>query len=252
MNQLTVITCLLNIENKIFKTYNSLLPLLTKSQAKWIIKYAQNIIPKELVELTKFNENIKIIAENDSSIYEGLNQALNFVETKYFMVLGCGDTLTTNATELINKYLCKNDFDALFFSVLDLELNKINKTNLKLIDKCVPHHQGTILNTEKCKKIGKFNTFYEVVSDYDLTIRYLKIFKNILCIDEIICNFEGGGLSSLSSLNPTGMLETYLVRLKHFDIKIDEFLKSISNSVQIRLKYIEEQKNIKKIHEKKI
>jgi len=244
MNKLTVITALLNFEESIFETKKSLMPLLVKDKAKWIIKYSKNTLPDELKKLINFSNNIKIIPKNDTSVYEGLNQGLDSVDTKYFLVLGSGDALTSKAEELINNYIYKYDFDAFFFSVLDLEHQIFKKPNLNLINKYPSlHHQGAIMNTENCKKLGGFDTSYKIAADYDLIARYIKIFKNVLCVNETLSNYKGFGISSLSnSANILTMLEIHLSKFKNFKIDSKEFLESLKKTIDLRLNILEKLK----------
>jgi hypothetical protein len=242
-NIVTIITPLLKMDDNITQTADSLMPMLVRGTVKWLIKYSGENIPRELQYLRP-KRNIKIILQKDNSLYDGLNQALNLVDTKYFMVLGAGDRLTHNAEQLIKKNLYENEnnLDGIFFSVLNTSTNYVSHPDFKRLNEHMSlHHQGAILNTEKCKNIGGFDSTYKLAGDYDLVGRFFKKFKNLASIDEVVCFYMGKGLSDVRALEY--WLETYVVRSRIFNDDNHELCESILKNMKIREKLLLEKKN---------
>jgi hypothetical protein len=197
---LTIITALHSEDNSLNESFISITPQLT-DDVRWLIKYSTDLVPSELLNLTS-HSYIDLICRFDSSLYEGLNQALNYCDSEWFMVIGSGDSLTVNAVQKILEEIKKHpNAEAFLFATKHISNDFIitpNPSEIHLRMSCP--HPSAILKVKNVTNINFFNTSYKIASDYDLISRYLIAFGNFLCFDDVLVNFKGGGLSDVRGL----------------------------------------------------
>ncbi len=211
--KLTIITALLEFDTNLIETFHSIEELLFEKKLKWVIKYSKREVPNEMLELFSGYENVTIIADEDNSVYEALNECIDLVDTEYFLVLGSGDKFADGALLIIEKEIEKNKADGFIFSS---EYPKfINHPKLDEIHYRMPgSHQGMVLNTEKVISLGKFNTCYRFTADYDLICKYYLKYPNIVMSQDIISIFKGNGMSHYNKFECA--LELYLIAHKYW------------------------------------
>jgi hypothetical protein len=220
MSQITILSALLHGDENIKQTAASILPQLD-AETVWMIKYSKDAVPEDLEAFVR-HPRVKVIAESDSCIYEGLNQGLQRIATEYFMVVGAGDTLEQNALSLIQSSLKQNSkVDSLFFAVVNastgtLLLPRPQEMNARM---ACPH-PGALLRTANARSLGGFDLAYEIASDYDLLSRYLLKFTACGWSDQPVVRYMGGGLSDRRSLE--GFLEEELVRIRSWRSPISD------------------------------
>ena len=211
--KLTIITALLEFDTDLLETFESIKELLFQKKLKWVIKYSKRQIPNEMLEFFRGYENVTIIADEDNSVYEALNECLDSVDTEYFLVLGSGDKFENGALSIIEKEIKENKADGFIFSS---EYPKfINYPKLDEIHYRMPgSHQGMVLNTEKVISLGKFDTRYNLTADYDLICKYYLKYPNIITSQDIISIFKGYGMSYYNKFECA--LELYLIAHKYW------------------------------------
>ena len=210
--KLSIITALHSNDLNLSKSAESIINQLS-SNVRWIIKYSEDFVPKHLHEYLS-NPFIDIICKKDSSLYEGLNQALDICNSEWYMVIGSGDILIDGATSIILRYITENNCgEALFFSTKHLINDFLftpNPNDLHLRMSCP--HPSTILKVSNSKLIDSFNTNYIIASDYDHISRYLIKFNTFFTSNELLILFKGGGLSENRALE--GFFEEELIRTR--------------------------------------
>lgn len=111
----------------------------------------------------KQKSNITVKVQPDISIYDAMNQALNYVKTDYVIFIGVNDIISSVAAERVSAIL-SDKFDAYIFGVkIGSRITKIEKFGSIL---CF-HHQGTIMKTHLYRKYGGFVN-YEIHADLAL------------------------------------------------------------------------------------
>jgi hypothetical protein len=212
--KLTVITALLEFNQDLIDTFESIRGLISENKINWIIKYSQNQVPQEMLAIFNSYPNIITVAEVDSGIYEALNRALEFVKTEYYIVLGAGDKFFQNSLDILNLQISKNpQADGFIFSVAYPDIIKcpqLNHINFRMPG----NHQGIVLNTKKTIDIGKFDVNYKYASDYDLFSRYILAYPNIESSNKEISYFKNGGASENNLFECA--LEVYLIVHRHW------------------------------------
>jgi len=207
--KLAIVTATLDSDENIVESFNSIHHQL-KNDVCWIIKDSQESSSTLLNQYSK-EENIFLLSQKDNSLYDGLNQAVNYINTEYFIVLGAGDKLADNAINIILTNLNHNSsIDIFFFSIFTIQNSSILKPipNNIAFGMSVPH-PGVVMKKENFLKLNGFDTRYQIASDYDLISRYLLTFSKIAWSDDVVSIFKGGGMSEKRWL--IGQLEECLI-----------------------------------------
>lgn len=210
---ITIVTALLAGDENVKETYQSL-RLLPSGHLRWLVKYSSSVFDSNLIELSQ-DPSVKLVFSSDSSLYEGLNQAIPYIDSEFFMVLGAGDTIESQAfSRALNLLRLNTSADAAFFSVFHRGINaRLSPSPRDLPKRMSCPHPGAVLRTNLVRKLRGFDLTYKIASDYDLICRYIKEYPRCIVCDEILVNFKGGGISSRS---PEGPYEEYLIRYRVF------------------------------------
>jgi hypothetical protein len=210
--KLSIITALHSNDLNLSKSAESIINQLS-IDVRWIIKYSEDFVPKHLLEYLS-HPFIDIICKKDSSLYDGLNQALDVCNSEWYMVIGSGDILVDGATSKIIKHITESNCgEALFFSTKHLINDFLftpNPNDIHLRMSCP--HPSTILKVSNSKFIDSFNINYKIASDYDHISRYLIKFNKFITSNELLILFKGGGLSENRALE--GFFEEELIRTR--------------------------------------
>ncbi|WP_198438537.1 glycosyltransferase family 2 protein [Moritella sp. F3] len=166
--------------------------------------------------LEKYKDRIDvIISEKDDGVYDAMNKGIDVSSGKWINFMNSGDVFHRNETvENIFKYPIKSDVkliygtqykNGLISSVLPSQF-----LELGIIHAC---HQAMFFDSNI-----RYNLEYSVYSDYDLVARIYKTNpSSLLYINEVICEFEGGGISSVVSKEKR--LDKYKSIYKNFGFK---------------------------------
>jgi len=231
--KLAIVTATLDSDENIVESFNSIHHQLN-SDVCWIIKDSQEI---SSTLLKKYGEEDKIflLSQKDKSLYDGLNQAIDYANAEYFIVLGAGDKLADNAVNIILTNLYNNSsIDIFFFAIFTIQNNSILKPmpNNIAFGMSVPH-PGVVMKKNNFLKLNGFDTRYQIASDYDLISRYLSVFSKIAWSDDVVSIFKGGGMSEKRWL--IGQLEECLIMDQVHKIpyyQILNKLKFFTNSIE--------------------
>jgi hypothetical protein len=232
---ISIVTCVLEDTDDLLKTRNSILPILSED-IHWVIKFGQKA-SIEFIDSIKGNF-ISIIQAPDSSLYEGLNQAINQVKSAYYFVLGAGDVVLCEALRELLSIVknTKHDVSA-YFTPVFLEDNSIfqavpNEINSRM--SCP--HPGAILQTQKSIAIGGYDLSYKIASDYDHLSKYIQVFGTGKVLDLKCSVHASGGLSYKRQLE--GMIECELIKKRvweYSDLRTHANLIRLSGDFSINL-----------------
>lgn len=153
---------------------------------------------------------VNIIRKPDRGIYDGMNQALEYVTGRYVQFLNCGDCfydkdVLKNVAEFIGKKekesIDENVYQPMIFygNQFNLLQNSVVTSAPEINDftcyRNVPCHQVCFYAVELLKNRA-FKTEYTVRADYEhfLYCVYERKAKS-LSMPHIICFYEGGGYS---------------------------------------------------------
>ncbi len=151
----------------------------------------------------KTHETLTVIQSSDTGIYDGMNQALQYVNGKYVQFLNCGDTFTDcNVLQLVHEKIeaTKESEPCIFYgNQYNCLQNSIVTSVPKLNDfacyRNVPCHQVCFYDRKLFVKRG-YNTKYNVRADYEhFLYSVYEEHAKAISIPVTICNYEGGGYS---------------------------------------------------------
>ncbi|QNJ04968.1 hypothetical protein SynMEDNS5_00207 [Synechococcus sp. MEDNS5] len=206
MNLLTIITVHRDDYSSLSASYNSLKPFLFYAQHKinWLVidgsEYRSN-----LGHLCNCN-NISIIQECDSGIYNAMNKGILRTESKYLTFLNAGDFLCIKPAEYscIIDLLSSSSVDMISFSWSQFNFlsNQYVKRSPVLPNNLTSYrmpsvHQSLIYSTSLLTT-HLFNESYIICGDYDnyLTLLRLPTFTYLSQADYTWARFDLTGISS--------------------------------------------------------
>jgi len=199
---ITIITVVLNDENNIEKTIQSVLGQKYKNIQYIIIDGNSKDKTKNLIN--KYIDDIDVfISENDKGIYDAFNKGLQRSKGELIGFVNSGDILTYDSLEILFRYFKKFKDKDFFFGAVKKHWGilygykrwKINYT----WGFYSSHSTGFFIKKDAAKIVGEYNLKYKYSSDYDYF--YRMIVKHKLRgigtkKNELFGIFQRGGFSS--------------------------------------------------------
>lgn len=180
----TVITSTLNCKDELRKTALSLLSQ-TFVSVQWIVIDGGSSDGTQDV-IAEFESIISMsVSEPDSGIYDAWNKACKFIENKWVIFLGAGDTFA-NINVLSNASNFLKNFDEgvsyVYGKVISdsstrhvLSSGEIHDGEWDLYRPKLPYHQGVFHNSVHLRAENVFDCSYRVVSDTKLLLHLNKL-----------------------------------------------------------------------------
>ena len=144
---------------------------------------------------------VTVHVENDSGIYDAMNQAINLCQGEYIYFLNAGDTLYDKSTLTKFSYFMNNKEAIYYGDIFLLPLKKLRRhpSNLSryyLFRKNL-NHQAWMARRDIYSAFHGFDLSYRYASDQDFLRRVLlKAGLSAKHIDMVIANFVYGGKST--------------------------------------------------------
>jgi len=173
---ITIITVVLNDENNIEKTIQSVLGQKYKNIQYIIIDGNSKDKTKNLIN--KYIDDIDVfISENDKGIYDAFNKGLQRSKGELIGFVNSGDILTYNSLEILFRYFKKFKDKDFFFGAVKKHWGilygykrwKINYT----WGFYSSHSTGFFIKKDAAKIVGEYNLKYKYSSDYDYFYRMI-------------------------------------------------------------------------------
>ena len=234
---LTVITVVKNDQKNIEKTIRSVV-----GQKKGNIEYIiidGGSTDQTLNIIKKHRKNIDtIVSKNDDGIYDAMNKGIKCANNDIIVFCNSGDFFYKNSLNKILRLFNVFNYDFIFGTVLrNYTKSKILKSgfNFKRLkynfDFATSHTTGFFLKKKIYKKIGNYNTKFQISADYDLYLR-LRKFKckgGFTNKKDLIGFVAKGGFSSKNSFLKH-LIEEFKIRVHNkesFLLSVILFLNSI-------------------------
>jgi glycosyltransferase involved in cell wall biosynthesis len=148
-------------------------------------------------------KNIRLISEKDKGIYYAMNKGIEMSNGRWLYFLGSDDYLLNNSTlEKIIEFGDLDNFDFVYGDVLSPEYGDHYDGDFdqqKILNKNICH-QALFVRRDLFHRLGKFNTRYKQLADYDFNLR--AIFNNKIRkkhIELTIAYYAPGGSSSVKT-----------------------------------------------------
>jgi glycosyltransferase involved in cell wall biosynthesis len=154
------------------------------------------------------------VSESDGGIYNAMNKAMVLATSDYIFHLNAGDiAIELLSFEVINCLL--NDFDMVIGNVIYDDGRIFNNRSFRgIVLKNTIHHQGCWYKLDKIKKVGKYNTLYQILADYDLNLRLKDINIKYSYVDKNFANCLSHGISDIPRFK--NYLEEIKIRNTHY------------------------------------
>ena len=224
MVDLTIITAHYNDIPNLLKTYNS---ILEQSFDNWKLYIIDSFTPNIYKLLNKkiLNDPKVTLFQVESGIYDAINFGILISSSKYFQILNCGTTYSTDMS-LINSMRVINDIDIKkgsmvhFFEMEIISKDKkvyLNKPS-KFIHPLKCGHESTIFpNRSKDKIIHHHN--YKLAADLGLIMDYSDLYSQYFHKTPLV-KYPKGGYSDTEikvldkTINNFIILKEILLRFK--------------------------------------
>jgi hypothetical protein len=211
---LTILTTVLTDTKDLLNTYNYLKPILS-NDLKWFIKFSNHVSHDFINEF--MGPNVILHQQTDSSLYEGLNQALPHISSEYYLVVGAGDEIiANNVLKLLQLIKLGSITSHIFTPAYKGTYDEIYqaKPERMQFEMCTPH-PGAILKVKESIAIGGYDSSYKIASDYDHLSKYIKKYGLGTTLDIICVNALPGGISYTKMLE--GLLECEIIKKRVWD-----------------------------------
>ncbi len=190
----------------------------------------------------------KVLSQKDRGMYFALNKGIDLAEGEIIGILNSDDKFFDSG---IIKNVCntfiENDCDLVWgnVNILKKDSNKIHRkynANFNPVKSfeygIMPPHPSIFIKKEVYNKFGKFNIAYEIASDYDLILRFIRVEKvKSKYVNKCFAEMKTGGKSSFSIKSLIKLnLEISRINKFHFvDYSIWNFLIKIIIRMSERL-----------------
>lgn len=204
---ISIITVCYNAENEIEETIRSIIPFINKDVEYIIVD--GNSKDNTINIINNYNNKIsKVISEDDHGIYDAMNKGIALASGTWVIFINIGDKLLQIPPILFDNKT--KEFDSVACAIIS-ENDKITSPRLNKSLKyhnTLPH-QGLFYNIHKT--YVKFDTAYNIYSDYDYNLFMYKNKHLILIINQVVAFHSLVGISN----NKNYSHELYDIIKKH-------------------------------------
>ena len=221
----SVIVVCLNAEKTISRTLDSILGQ-TCGDYEIIIKDGKS--KDHTLSMIPEGENIRVYSQADKSVYDAMNQAVDYAKGQFIIFMNCGDTfhgpdVLEKAMAVIQSQSLKGS-EVLYGNYakgghIYTQCPQIGKTYLIRKGLC---HQTVFFGREIFEKYGKFDDSMLICADYEIMVRAFFAGSKYIYVNEVICDYLGGGLSEQEKNIPMVKKEGSIVRKRYFS-KVERY-----------------------------
>jgi glycosyltransferase len=202
--KLSVVTVCLNAEKTIAFTIESFLAQRYSKKELLIIDGSSRDKTIEIARSFGSND-IRIFSEKDSGIYDAMNKGLRLFAGDAVGFIGADDTFaSSNSLSLIAEALESSD---IVYGDLHMVRDHVTKQIVRVWKSggyhakafyrgWMPAHATFYIRREVANAVGFFDTSYDIGSDYDFILRAMIRHYRVRYIEEVLVDFQLGGLSS--------------------------------------------------------
>jgi glycosyltransferase involved in cell wall biosynthesis len=201
--ELTLERCIRSVKNQTFQDFEYLIiDGASSDQTHKIIKQNSDIIDYS-------------ISETDEGLYFAMNKGLKLARGSYIGILNADDIYSSNTLELVQNAIKKYPNCDVIYGAMRYfdEPNQIHFIHSDELSKRMIFHPTCFISIDAYKKVGYFNTKYQVAADYDFILRCRNAQKIFLGLENVLATFNGGGISS--KLRFRSIFETSEIQAKY-------------------------------------
>lgn len=151
--------------------------------------------------LKKYNDHIDYwLSEPDEGISDAFNKGVKLAKGQFVGILNADDWYEQDACEIIAKNI--DDKSDVYFGdcrIWNAESSSVGKSDARKIHTKMSIYHPTCFVRNACYvKYGAFSKKYKISMDYDLLLRLKGNGCTFKYIDQVIANFQLGGVSNLN------------------------------------------------------
>lgn len=251
--KVSIITVCFNSEKTIERTIKSVLEQTYKNIEYIIVDGASTDNTLGIADRYRksFGGRLIVISERDDGIYDAMNKGIDMASGELIGIINSDDWYERDAVETVVKNYIKNRecSKAVLYGKTgicqDDTLIRISESSHEKLEEEMISHPACFVTKEAYDKLGKYNTGYSCVADYDLMLRFFRSGEvKFVPINEHISNFSLGGMSS------TGKAYIDLMRLK-INYKKISWVKGYTEILKAKLAMVMEKHGLKPIRVRK-
>lgn len=207
---LTIITSTTPDSRDILSTAARLFPIVSPN-INWLIKI--NGVAQDFLHKYLESDWVRLYEKSDINVYDGINQALEIINSRFFQVLPAGDEIVVDALLDLLGNLDLETPTAIFAPLRFVQSGEIwHPEPNDLSERMSCPHPSSIFEVQRAKKIGGFNPAYQIAGDYDFISRYVINNNFVRITKEALVDYKGGGISDKRFFE--GILECELIRTR--------------------------------------
>lgn len=194
----SILVVTLNAE-KVIK--NTLASILSQTYDNYEVIIKDGLSLDNTLEYLPADSRFYVIQKKDRSVYDGMNQAIDYIKGDYVLFLNAGDTFyDSKVLEKVNEFIINNKIlkPVILYGDYANSKNKIiyqkRRLNSFFLYRRPLCHQSILYHQAIIKK-ERFNIEYKISADHELTLRLWKSNIPFIHLGYIICRYEGGGMS---------------------------------------------------------
>lgn len=215
----SIITVCLNAEDTIKQTVDSVLSQ-TYTNYELIIKDGES--SDKTLEMIPHSDVIRVYSQKDKSLYDAMNQAIDFSKGDYLIFMNAGDTFFDNEVlEKVSDFIGENREDIYFGDYYrnGVAVEQPSALSAFTLFRNPLNHQSMFFRRGIQLDQNWYDLKYQILADYDFTVRAFANGKRFMHMPIIVDNYEGNGISESQHGQTLNRNETALIRKKYFKAK---------------------------------
>lgn len=215
----SILVVTLNAEKEIVETLDS---IRMQSYKNYEVIIKDGMSKDNTLKSIPDDPRFKIYSKKDCSVYDGMNQAIDYATGEFILFLNAGDAFfNSSVLEEINKFIILNNITGacVLYGDYSRGKNSVQYQKRKLNDFFLyrkPLCHQSILYHKSLLQNYKYDTSYKISADHELTLRLWKDNIPFIHTEQVICQYIGGGLSETENGRKLAIREKREALLKYY------------------------------------
>jgi glycosyltransferase involved in cell wall biosynthesis len=152
------------------------------------------------LEIVRENSDVISFAESeeDQGLYFALNKGLKLARGKYVGIINADDAYFPDTLELVKEAILKDSNIDVIYGAMSYfsKPDQIYFIHSDELPNRMIFHPTCFVSSETYKRIGEFDTKYQVAADYEFMMRCFNAGVNFLGLNHTLAIFSEGGTSA--------------------------------------------------------
>lgn len=198
LTKFSILVVTLNAEKEIDTTIES---IQSQSYQNYEVVIKDGVSKDNTLKHIPRDDRYKVYSQRDTSVYDGMNQAIKCASGEYIIFLNAGDAFfNSTVLEDINQFIVANEIKepCVLYGDYSRGSNSVQYQPRKLTGFYLyrkPLCHQSILYSSSILKNNQYDTSYKISADHELTLRLWKSATLFKHTGLVICQYIGGGLS---------------------------------------------------------